>query len=77
MLRRSSALHLARVLPWARLTAALCFVGGSAALGWGFGLVFLTHDPTPRLAAVGFAVMGIAGVLFALTAGLLGLRKEP
>lgn len=68
-----------RRMPWRPCGAAVLFVAAMAALGGGFGLAFLTPDPGPRQAVEGFALMGVSGVLFALTAMLLGLgpRREP
>ena len=65
-------------VPWRPLAAAGLFVAGMAALGGGFGVAFLSHDPSPLQATKGFALMGLAGVLFAAVAVLLGLtRREP
>ena len=63
-------------LPWRGLVAAVSFVAGMTALGWGFGLTFLVEHPGPARAALGFAIRGCAGVLFALTAVLLGLTRR-
>lgn len=64
--------------PWLRVSgAALCLVKGMAALGYGFGVVFLGQQQSPERAAVGFALIGVAVLYFAATAKLAGfLRRE-
>ena len=75
-MRGPPALRVIVRLPWRGLGAALSFVAGMTALGWGFGLTFLSHEPGPVQAAAGFAVIGLSGVCFALTAMLLGLTRR-
>lgn len=55
--------------------AAACFVVAMALLGGGFGLAFLTPSPGPREAALGFALMGGAGVLMVCAGALMGFGR--
>lgn len=60
-------------LPWRPAAAATLFIAAMAALGGGFGVAFLSPAPGPIDAVKGFALMGLAGVLFAAVAAALGL----